>query len=501
MATDVMVVLRASISDFQAKMGEARAEMDKTSSSGSTAMQKMGTLGKAALLGVGAAVVGVGAFAVEMGDRFENAHAQMENAFKNAGTSADDYKGRISQVEGQLTKYGFTNAQTESALGQLVTVTGNAGESLNLMGLAADIAKNRHIDLNSATGLLAKTMAGNITAAKRMGIEIPAEVLKIKDPTQKANDILAILEGRFKGSASAAADTFAGKIATLKAQGENLGATIGTKLIPVLERMMTTVMGVVTWLEKHRAIAETLGIVIGTVLVAAIVLYTASMVSAAIATVAATWPIIAIIAAVALVVAGIVLLATHWSQVWQDIKNWVADGVAFVKSHLLLIIGAGGPIGLIIAAIVELGTHWSSIWGTIKSAVSDAWGVLSGIFDKIKSGVQDVTKAIGGVAKFISNPVGSIAGALGFADGGEVPGSPGQPVMATVHGGEYVLPQPVVSAIKSGSPPPAGATSGLGVTTASAPASGPTITINGYNLADSHQTASEIAWALKTAPV
>jgi hypothetical protein len=382
---DIVAVLRANTSQFTAEMGKARSEVTAMGTESSSAMSKFGSVGKMALMAVSVAAVAVGVTAVEMGSKLEDARAQMDNAFKNAGTTADAYKTQISNVDSQLAKYGFTNTEVEGAIGRLVTVTGKAKPSLDDMGLAADIAKNRQMDLNSAVNLMAKTMAGNVTAAKRMGIEIPPEILKIKDPTDKANAIMAILEERFKGSAAAAADTFAGKIAAMKVQGENLAATLGTKLIPILEKLMTQVTQLVNWFEKHKIVAEALAIAIGVVLFGAIVIYTASLVAAAIAQVAAFWWLDLIIIGVTALVVGIVLLATHWKQVWNDIKNWTSDAVAWIKDHLALIIGAGGPLGLLVVAIVELGTHWKTVWNDIKDVVNVVWGIIKPIFDNLKN--------------------------------------------------------------------------------------------------------------------
>ena len=377
---EVVAVLRADTSEFTARMGEAEAQVTKLTNTGASNFEKMAAVGKVAMLATGAAVVGVGIIAVDLGNKAEDAQAQMVNAFKNAGTSTTAYSGQIAAVDAQLTKYGYSNTTTNEAIARLVTVTGNAKTALNDMGLAADIARNRHIDLSSATDLLAKTMAGNVIAAKRMGIEIPPEILKIKDPLTKANDITAILEERFKGSASAAAGTFSGRMETLKAQGENLAANIGQKLIPILEKLVTQITQVVNWFEKHKAVAEALGVAIGTLVSVAIAAYIASMVSAAAATIAATWPILLIIAAVALVGVAIYEFATHWKQIWNDIKTWVAEGAAWVRDHFYIIMTI--PI---VGWMIELAANWRGIWEIIKTVISTAWSYIQPIFNFIKT--------------------------------------------------------------------------------------------------------------------
>lgn len=327
---DIVAVLRASIGDFSAKMGAARDEMDRTEKSGNSSFSKLSTLAGGALLGLAAGATAFGVEAVKMGMAGEQTQAQLSNAFHNAGTSLGAYQGQVDAVDQRMTALGFSNDTTNAALARLITVTGNAKGSLNDMGLAADIARARHIDLSSATDLLAKTMAGNLTAAKRMGIEIPPEIAKIKDPTTKANDILAILEGRFQGSASAAAGTFAGKVATMKAEVQNLTEKLGEKLIPIIEKVVSWVSRMVDWFSHHKDALVAVGIAIGAVTVALMAFSVAATIAAA-AEAGVLAPVLLIVAGLAILGFAIYELATHWKEVWTDIKNWVNDAWQFIK--------------------------------------------------------------------------------------------------------------------------------------------------------------------------
>ena len=348
----------------------------------------MGAVGKVAAFGVAAAAVGIGVAAVDLGLKAQNAGAQLDNAFKNAGTNTDKYKSQIAGVDAQMTKYGYSNAETETALARLVGVTGNVTGSLKDMGLAADIAKNRHIDLNSAVDLMAKTMAGNVTAAKRMGIEIPANILKIKDPTEKSNAVLALLEGHFKGSAAAAAGTFAGRMQTLKAQAENLGESFGKRLIPILQSLVTKISEVVTWFEKHKAVAEAVGIAITSVLLVAIAAYIVSMASAAVATIAATWPILLIIAAVALVGVAIFELHTHWKQVWAVIGPYVHAAWSIIRP-IFEVVKTWLTVELKVAIDI-IREEFRIAWSIISTVISVAWSIIRPIWDLLKSFVMDI---------------------------------------------------------------------------------------------------------------
>jgi TP901 family phage tail tape measure protein len=192
---------------------------------------------------------------------------------------------------------------------------------------------------------------------------------------------------RFGEDWNATQKTMAFQTQKLIAQAEALGTKIGLALIPVLQKAATVTMNVVNWFEKHTTEAKILGIAIGSVLVTAIGAYVVAATQAAIATVAATWPILAIIAAIAALGVGIYELATHWHTVWNDIKNVVSVAANFIKDHANIIAVSLalllGPIGLLIGAALELGLHWRAVWNGIKTVTAVAWRVLHPIFELI----------------------------------------------------------------------------------------------------------------------
>jgi hypothetical protein len=407
---DVIAVLRLDASNFNATLGETSAKLDALSKSGSSSMEKLASVGKAAFEAIGAGAVAVGVAAVDFGDKLEASNASMAQSFKNAGTSVAPFQAQISAIDSQFAKYGYTAAQTNDVISRMVGATGNAKGALGDMGVVADIAAARHMDLATAGDLVTKTMSGNITAAKRMGVEIPPAILAIKDPTEKADAVLKILSERFGGQASKSAKTFGGQLAAVKAQGENLLASIGLKLIPILEDLMKITEKIVGWLEKHKMVAAALGVVIGGVLLAAMGAWTISLFAAGGALAFLMSPITLIVAGVALLVAGIVLLATHWQQVWGDIKRWVEDAwhfidgifhdianavlvpIDFIKTHWQLLLAIlTGPIGLAVLAIKD---HWNTIRTDVSKLIDDIVTFFTGLPGKILAVLTNIVTTI-----------------------------------------------------------------------------------------------------------
>ncbi len=271
MASPITVELKATIDDFKAKMAEAQSTAERT---GSTLSDKLASAGKAIALGLGGAAVTIGGAAVKMASDFDAAQARMSTAIGNVGQNFDAFKSKIAATDDKLSNYGFTSTQTESALASLIPATKDTGKALDLMSLAANIARGRHIDLQQATDLLVKVETGHVALLGRLGINIKDNTGKTIDATTAVQR----LSDMYGGQAAANADTFSGKTEVLKAKIDDLGVKLGNALIPVLEQLASVVANVIDWFEKHKAIAEALAGVIGTVLVGAMAAWVAKLV-------------------------------------------------------------------------------------------------------------------------------------------------------------------------------------------------------------------------------
>ena len=93
-----------------------------------------------------------------------------------------------------------------------------------------------------------------------------------------------------------------------------------------------------------------------------------------------------------------------------------------------------------------VGDIWNRVYDTVKGWIDAIISLIKEIPGKVKDAVKDipvvgqVLDAAGGVADKAKGFLGGIGKALGLAEGGIVPGPLGRPLLATVHGGEMVLP-------------------------------------------------------------
>src|SRR4051794_26235698 len=91
---------------------EAKAEVDKAAGEmEASARQKFAAFGKVTSIAVVGAAVAIGVESVRMADKFEAAHARLESALKNTGSSFDQERGRVTALDKSLEKLGFTNTE------------------------------------------------------------------------------------------------------------------------------------------------------------------------------------------------------------------------------------------------------------------------------------------------------------------------------------------------------------------------------------------------------
>lgn len=244
--------------------------------------------------------------------------------------------------------------------------------------------------------------------------------------------------------------TFNQRIDRSKAAAGALGITIGTALIPYVERAMDTMNSWADYLSKHQNVAIALAGVIGGALAVAMGAYILQLGIATVQTVAHT----------AVVVASTV----------AKIATAVATGVWTAAQWLLNVAMMANPIGLVILGIAALivvivlvVTHWNMVTAAMKSAwqwlvnlynsnnlVGEGMRLLIGPIVQLIQHWNDVTAAIGGAVRAIGNfisqaknipVIGGAAHALGipgFASGGLVT----KPTLAMVGeaGPELIVP-------------------------------------------------------------
>lgn len=441
----VVLELKAKATELFATVGEVNKSIDDMAGKTMTSGEKMKSgfaqhSGAIALAGVGV-IAAFGGITAEAAAAAEVVDAQLKVAVENAGGSMEEMEPKVHSLDTQFQKLGFTNEDTNKALSTMTTALGDPAKAMDAMGIAADLARTKHIGLSDASILVAKAMEGQTRPLKAMGIDLPihaanaAQVAdaskKLADAQQGVNDILAQfpdaadpasaahekylkatekvdsaqhnlnekqnagaeilkdLKDRVGGAASAFGDTLQGKLESTKAGFEAVAAQLGTALLPILKIVVDALVGFTDWAQKNPVIFNIIIGVIGFLVVALTALAAATWIqnSALFAMDGALspilLPILAIIAAIAILITIVVLLA----QNWDAIVKWITDVW-------------NGFVGWLTDGINAFGKWWSGVWDGIVGFFKD---IFNGYVKFVKDTFTGVWNFLLGIGKAISD--------------------------------------------------------------------------------------------------
>jgi len=360
-------------------------------------------------------------------------------------------------------------------------------------------------------------------------------------------------------AAEAAQNTYEANMQKVKNTIKALQLSIGNAFMPVMEKLMhlfiVIIKPVIDFMQKHKDIAVAIGVAIGSIttiiaalwamhkvmgvvstamttykkiigpmsdlvkkVVASIMEMTGAQQAEAAASVEAgvaadgaavgiwamTWPILAVVAAIALLAVAVYEIVKHWHTIWTDIKNFTKATGEFIGRIIGDIVGFFAKLpGQIWDAISGLGAtlfKWGgdiindivsgatsgakSLWNFFSSLPGALLHLLSSmgssmlhfgenIIQSLMNGIENlVPKLYGKIKSVISkipiigpmlvkgmdmatsvlhgvtSAIGSLFSGV-FHSGGTVPGAVGQQSFALVQGGETVLTQQQMSALTS----------------------------------------------------
>ena len=225
----------ADIDDLKKKLDEADGKVqtnsEKIAAFGKKAAAAFAVAGAAAVAYAGKlAVDGVKA-AIED----EAAQLRLANALK-AATGATD--AQIKATEDMILQTslatGVADDQLRPALQRLAVSTKDTEQAQKLLTLALDISKASGKDLETVTNALGRAQDGNVTSLGRLGLGLSKAELS----TLTFTEVQQKLADLYGGAAATNAETFQGKIDRLKVGFDEAKESLGTALLPAVERFI-----------------------------------------------------------------------------------------------------------------------------------------------------------------------------------------------------------------------------------------------------------------------
>ena len=200
--------------------------------------KKVSDFGKKAVKSFGIATAATAAFAVKIGvDAVKGAaadekqQAALATALRNT-TGATDAAIRANQeyLDNLELQVAIDNEQLIPALQRLVTATGDLSQAQALLSLSTDVSAASGKDLGAVSVALSKAVNGQFGALQKLGLPLDQNAIKARD----LGKILVDLSRISAGQAQASANTFAGRLESLRLRVAQVSDKLGIALMPAL---------------------------------------------------------------------------------------------------------------------------------------------------------------------------------------------------------------------------------------------------------------------------
>jgi hypothetical protein len=227
------------VDDLNKKLKAANADVE-------TSAGKMEKFGKIAGAAFAAAAAAAAAYALKIGvDGVKAAIADEQSQLRLAESlekATGATKAQIAATEDSIDKMaratGVADDQLRPALSRLAISTGSVSKAQDLLSLALDISTQTGKPLQGVADALSKAYDGNTTSLGRLGVGLSATELKAMSFT----DVQSRLSDLFGGAASANAQTFQGRMDRLKVAFDEGVESIGTALLPIIEKLIDIIV-------------------------------------------------------------------------------------------------------------------------------------------------------------------------------------------------------------------------------------------------------------------
>jgi hypothetical protein len=207
---------------------------------------KLADFGKKAGLAFAAAAAAAGAYAIKIGVdgvkaaiEDEQAQVKLAKALENSTGATQD---QIKAVEANILKMslssGVADEQLRPALARLARSTGDVEISQKLLNQALDISIATGKPVETIANALGRAYDGNTQALGKLGIGLSAAELKTMSFTEVQDKLTEL----FGGAAAANAQTFAGRLEILGNKFNEAKESVGAKLLPILQQLVTYVV-------------------------------------------------------------------------------------------------------------------------------------------------------------------------------------------------------------------------------------------------------------------
>jgi phage-related protein len=386
-----------------------------------------------------------------------------ESANKAQALFGSSYDTVAKAAEGSATSVGLSSGKYLELAGTLGNLTTNlgftgdeaAGMSVDMLQLAGDLGSFNNADPTDVVNAMGAAFRGETEPIRQFGVFLDDATVKSKamemglydgkgaiDQNAKAQATYALIlqqTGAAQGDFAKTSDGLANQQKINAAIQENAWASFGTALVPIATTFtqlltpaiqgITTVLGFLADnIPTVIAVLIPLGIAIAATVVPPFVAW-------AIATLAATWPLLAIAAAVGAVVfildqLGILDQIIGWFQTMANVVmaalKPAIDAVIGVFQQAVSVVqqiaqALSGPLdtalGVVRQAFDVVKGIIEAVAGALKGPLDAALGIVRAAFDVLKKAIDVVIGIIGTAIDIFTKVAGVLKGPVDLAIG------------------------------------------------------------------------------------
>lgn len=435
----LLLVFKADTSQADAGLDSARKKSDELIDSIRDADAAAGKAG-ASLKAMAAGALGGLAAAFSVSAAISGAFARADNIRAIEQTS-DAIGAAIENVDAFGKAAEAMGGDAQGARDSLTDMAEKMGEAMSdVESGAAKAFKSLGISLKSADGSAKDAISGMLDLASAVeGLDRSAAVFKIKELGITDNrTVEMILKGRQElermlrvqkeqGVVTKEAAENARKLTeatgALKNMISSAGASFLDSIIPALTKVIEWLSRGVSWMQDNKDFV--IGF-FGSIAAVVTALYLPAMISAAAATLAATWPLL-------LIGAVIAAAAAAFALIYDDVMNFVEGNDSFIgqvfekypmveKIVMTLVDAFRQMWQILITGAQQVGDFvaagFQQVIAGIKAAVdylSEAYGAITGFVDSSLASFQSLSDGISAIFAFI---VETVKGSLSFVTAG-----------------------------------------------------------------------------------
>jgi len=180
----------------------------------------------------------------------EKAYAELGAAVERAGMSWEKNQRQYRAFAATMQRETMnTDEEVARSLQVFVDYGATTEEAFQRTAAASTFAAGKHIELTSATELLAKASVGATQMLGRYGIVVDESASK----AEKFDQALAQIDRRWSSAAVAQMDTYAGRLKALANQWDELKEKIGAQALPILTELTGNLNDQITVLQGSTA--------------------------------------------------------------------------------------------------------------------------------------------------------------------------------------------------------------------------------------------------------